>query len=36
MSIGEGWAPVQTWPFLGDYINDVWLQQNQVNIDNAR
>jgi hypothetical protein len=36
ISIGEGWAPIQTWPYLGDLINDVWIQQNQVNIDNAR
>jgi hypothetical protein len=36
ISIGEGWAPIQTWPILSGYINDVWYQQNQVNIDNAR
>jgi len=36
MSIGEGWALPQAAPLLGPYINSVWVEQNQRNIDAAR
>ena len=36
MSIGEGWALPQAVPVLGSYINDVWVEHNQRNIDAAR
>lgn len=36
MSIGEGWGVAQKVPVLSGYINDVWILQNQVNIDDAR
>ena len=34
-SIGEGWAIKQNIPLLGGYVDDVWKQQNQNNIDEA-
>jgi len=35
-SIGEGWAIKQNVPILGGYVDDVWKQQNQTNIDEAQ
>ena len=36
VSIGEGWAVPQAVPGLSDYINSVWVGQNQQNIDDAK
>ncbi len=36
MSIGEGWALKQIIPVLGPYVDDVWVEQNQRNIDEAK
>jgi hypothetical protein len=36
MSIGEGWAWKQKVPGLANWVDDVWVQQNQKNIDEAR
>lgn len=36
MSIGEGWAIPQAIPGLSGYINDVWIDQNMKNINDAQ
>jgi len=36
MSIGEGWALKQKFPGLAGWVDDVWVQQNQKNIDEAK
>ena len=36
ITIGEGWAWKQLAPWLSTYVNDVWIEQNQQNIDEAQ
>jgi hypothetical protein len=36
MSIGEGWAWKQKVPGLANWVDNVWVQQNQKNIDEAQ
>jgi hypothetical protein len=36
MSIGEGWAWKQKAAVLAGWVDNVWIQQNQKNIDEAQ